>query len=48
MKGIMPAIVVDIKLYNVNNAFHYAGIKDEDIAKTKSLKEVNKFMKMVK
>ena len=37
MKGIMPAIVADIKIDNVINAFHYAGIKDEDIAKTNSL-----------
>ena len=31
MKGIMPAIVSDIKFENVINAFHYAGVKDEDI-----------------
>lgn len=48
MKGIMPAIVADIKLDNVINAFHYAGIKDEDIAKTNSLEEANKFMEMGK
>ena len=44
MKGIMPAIVADIKIENVINAFHCAGIKDEDIAKTNSLEEANKFM----
>lgn len=48
MKGIMPAIVADIKIENVINAFHYAGIKDEDIAKTNSLAEANKFMEMGK
>jgi len=48
MKGIMPAIVADIKIDNVINAFHYAGIKDEDIAKTNSLEEANKFMEMGK
>ncbi|MBR3747739.1 MAG: NAD(P)-dependent oxidoreductase, partial [Selenomonadaceae bacterium] len=48
MKGIMPAIVADIKLENVINAFHYAGIGDEDIAKTNSLEEANKFMEMGK
>ena len=48
MKGIMPAIVADIKLDNVINAFHYAGIGDEDIAKTNSLEEANKFMEMGK
>ena len=48
MKGIMPAIVADIKIENVINAFHYAGIKDEDIAKTNSLEEANKFMEMGK
>lgn len=48
MKGIMPAIVADIKIENVINAFHYAGIKDEDIARTNSLAEANKFMEMGK
>ena len=48
MKGIMPAIVADIKLDNVINAFHYAGIKDEDIAKTNSLEEANKYMEQGK
>ena len=48
MKGIMPAIVADIKIDNVINAFHYAGIKDEDIDKTNSLEEANKFMEMGK
>ena len=48
MKGITPAIVADIKIDNVINAFHYAGIKDEDIAKTNSLEEANKFMEQGK
>lgn len=46
MKGIMPAIVSDIKLENVINAFHYAGVKDEDIAIAKTLEEANKYMEM--
>jgi len=48
MKGIMPAIVSDIKMENVINAFHYAGIKDEDIAIAKTLEEANKYMEMGK
>ena len=48
MKGIMPAIVSDIKFENVINAFHYAGVKDEDIAKANTLEEANKFMEMGK
>ncbi|MBQ7477722.1 MAG: NAD(P)-dependent oxidoreductase [Selenomonadaceae bacterium] len=48
MKGIMPAIVSDIKFENVINAFHYAGIKDEDIAKANTLEEANKYMEMGK
>lgn len=48
MKGIMPAIVSDIKMENVINAFHYAGIKDEDIAVAKTLSEANKYMEMGK
>ena len=42
MKGIMPAIVSDIKFENVINAFHYAGISDEDIAVAKTLEEANR------
>ena len=48
MKGIMPAIVADIKIENVINAFHYAGIDDAQIVKTNSLAEANKFMEMGK
>ena len=48
MKGIMPAIVSDIKMENVINAFHYAGIKDEDIAVAKTLEDANKYMEMGK
>ena len=48
MKGIMPAIVADIKLDNVINAFHYAGISDDNIAKTNNLEEANKFMEQGK
>ena len=44
MKGIMPAIEFE----NVINAFHYAGIKDEDIAKANTLEEANKYMEMGK
>ena len=48
MKGIMPAIVSAIKMANVINAFHYAGIKDEDIAVAKTLADANKYMEMGK
>jgi len=48
MKGIMSAIVSDIKLENVINAFHYAGVKDEDIAIAKTLEDANKYMEMGK
>lgn len=48
MKGIMPAIVSDIKMENVINAFHYAGIKDENIAVAKTLADANKYMEMGK
>ena len=48
MKGIMPAIVSDIKFENVINAFHYAGIKDEDIATANTLEDANKYMEMGK
>ena len=48
MKGIMPAIVSDIKFENVINAFHYAGISDEDIAVAKTLEEANRFMEQGK
>ena len=48
MKGIMPAIVSDIKLENVINAFHYAGISDEDIAIAKTLEEANRYMEQGK
>ena len=48
MKGIMPAIVADINIDNVINAFNYAGIKQEDIAVAKTLAEANKYMEMGK
>lgn len=48
MKGIMPAIVSDIQFENVINAFHYAGISDEDIAVAKTLEEANRFMEQGK
>ena len=48
MKGIMPAIVSDIKFENVINAFHYAGISDEDIAVAKTLEEANRYMEQGK
>ncbi|MDQ0202530.1 NAD(P)H-dependent oxidoreductase [Pectinatus haikarae] len=48
MKGISPAIVSDIKLDNVINAFHYAGIADEQIAVAKTLADANKYMEMGK
>lgn len=44
MKGIMPAIVADICVDNVINAFHYAGIKDEDIVVVNTLEDANRFM----
>ena len=44
MKGIMPAIVSDIKFENVINAFHYAGISDDEIAVAKTLEEANRYM----
>lgn len=48
MKGISPAIVSDIKLENVINAFHYAGITDDQIVVAKTLEEANKYMEMGK
>ena len=48
MKGIMPAIVSDIKFENVINAFHYAGISDENIAVAKNLEEANRYMEQGK
>ncbi|CUH96801.1 hypothetical protein P22_2912 [Propionispora sp. 2/2-37] len=41
MQGIMPAIVSDINVQNVVNAFHYAGITDDRIAVVDSLAEAN-------
>jgi len=41
MKGIMPAIVSDIKIDNVINAFHNAGITDSEIVIARNLEEVN-------
>lgn len=48
MHGITPAIVADINLQSVINAFHYGGVKDEDIAVAKTLEEANKYMEMGK
>ncbi|TCS77797.1 NAD(P)H-dependent oxidoreductase [Pectinatus cerevisiiphilus] len=48
MKGISPAIVSNIKLENVINAFHYAGITDDQIVVAKTLEEANKYMEMGK
>ena len=48
MKGISPSIVADINLQNVINAFHYAGISDEQIAVAKTLEDANKYMEMGK
>lgn len=48
MKGISPSIVSDIKIENVINAFHYAGISDEQIAIAKTLEDANKYMEMGK
>ena len=48
MKGIMPAIVSDIKFENVINAFHYAGISDDEIAVAKTLEEANRYMEQGK
>ena len=48
MKGIMPAIVSDIKMDNVINAFHYAGISDEDIDVAKTREEANRYMEQGK
>lgn len=48
MKGIMPAIVADIKIENVINAFHYAGVSDDKIAIANTLEDANKYMEMGK
>lgn len=48
MKGIMPAIVSDIKMDNVIHAFHYAGISDDQIAVAETLEEANQYMEMGK
>lgn len=48
MKGIMPAIVADIKIENVINAFHYAGIQDDKIVVANNLEDANKYMEMGK
>lgn len=44
MKGIMPAIVSDIKIENAVNAFKYAEVSDEDIVQAKTLEEANAAM----
>ncbi|BEU87001.1 hypothetical protein TAMA11512_04650 [Selenomonas sp. TAMA-11512] len=48
MKGMTPAIVADINLENVKNAFKYAGAKDEDIAVAKTVEEADRFMQQGK
>jgi predicted homoserine dehydrogenase-like protein len=44
MQGIMPSIVSDINIENVVHAFHYAGIKDDQIAIVDNLADANKWM----
>lgn len=44
MQGIMPAIVSDINIENAVDAFHYAGIKDDQIVVVESLKDANKWI----
>jgi len=44
MQGIMPAIVSDINIENAVHAFHYAGIKDDQIAIVDNLADANKWM----
>lgn len=44
MKGIMPAIVSDIKVENAVNAFKYAGVDESDIAIVNTLSEANAMM----
>lgn len=42
MQGIMPAIVSDINVENAVHAFHYAGIKDDQIAIVDNIQDANK------
>ena len=44
MKGITPAIVSDIRAERVQEAFRYAGVKDNDIVFANSLEEANRYM----
>jgi len=44
MQGIMPAIVSDINVENAVAAFHYAGIKDDQIAIVDNLADANRWM----
>lgn len=44
MKGIMPAIVSDIKVENAVNAFKYAGVDASDIVVVDSLAKANEMM----
>lgn len=48
MQGITPAIVSDIAIENAIHAFHYAGIKDDQIAIVHTLADANKMMEMGK
>ena len=48
MKGIMPAIVADRTLSKIINAFHTAGVSDEDIAVANTLEEANRYMEQGK
>lgn len=41
MKGMIPALVVDINLDNAVESYKLAGIKEDDIVVAKNLKEVN-------
>jgi predicted homoserine dehydrogenase-like protein len=45
MKGMTPAIVVDININNAKNAFISAGIADDNIKFAKSVSEADEFIK---
>lgn len=44
MKGMIPAIVSDIRIENVLNAYKYSGIKETDIVVANTLEEANTYM----
>ncbi len=48
MKGMKPAVVVDIDINNVISAFENSGIKKDDYVITNSLSEANRYMEMGK